>query len=66
MEWISVKDRLPSINEFARNEVLTWNGHTMSVSIPTFYHDGSVTFIADLMDAPIKITHWMALPEAPK
>jgi Protein of unknown function (DUF551) len=62
-EWISVKVRMPKIDEFPGNEVLTWDGEEMWCRIPSFYDDGTCEFFT--FDEP-EITHWMPLPEPPK
>lgn len=61
--WISVKKRMPKIDEFPRNEVLTWDGKSMSVSISRFYDNGYSSFFT--CGGP-PVTHWHPLPGAPK
>lgn len=63
MEWISVKNRMPKINEAPRNEVLTWDGKQMDIRIPSFYDDGSSEFFR--IDSDLLITHWAIPPEQP-
>lgn len=65
MEWISVKDRRPSINEI----VLVYD---------TFFEDVSIGYISEFLgertiwiidygeSVSDTVTHWMPLPEPPK
>ena len=62
-EWISVKERMPEIDEFPRDEVLTWDGKSMSVSISRFYDNGYSSFFT--CGGP-PVTHWHPLPGPPK
>lgn len=62
-EWISVKDRMPKIDEFPGNQVLTWDGENITGYIPCFYNDGSSSFFT--CGGP-PVTHWMPPPEPPK
>ena len=62
-EWISVKERMPKIREFPRNEVLTWNGIEVTARTYSFYETGKCYF--NDLGSPT-ITHWMPMPEPPK
>lgn len=59
-EWISIKDRMPKIREFPRNEVLVSDGIETYLALLCF-HDGETFFFRRE-----GITHWMPLPEPPK
>lgn len=59
--WISVKERMPKIREFPRNEVLTWDGIEVNMRLVGFDEDGNSYFFRCE-----GVTHWMPLPEPPK
>jgi len=60
MEWISVKDRLPANEEPA---LLAQAGFP---HIHAGYLDEEEGWIVDAEPAPIRVTHWMPLPESPE
>ena len=60
-EWISVKDRLPDEHEsvlISRNNIPKWVPPMIA-----FCLNGE--FFQDVMEPPLKATHWMPLPEPP-
>lgn len=65
MEWISVKDRLPSIDE----NVLVYDNCFKDVSIGYIsdFLNYRKTWITDCGESVSDtVTHWMPLPEPPK
>lgn len=65
MEWISVKDRLPSIGE----NVLVYDERFIDISIGYIsdFLNYRKTWIVDCGESVSDtVTHWMPLPEPPK
>lgn len=65
MEWISVKDKMPRINEV----VLVYDKFIEDVStgyISEFLGDRVVWIIDYGQSISDEVTHWMPLPEPPK
>lgn len=62
-EWISVKDKLPSKNEY----VLAFDGNNMCVCWTDIgSHDYLFMFGMNSRSQFKNVTHWMPLPEPPK
>lgn len=65
-EWISVKDRLPEIDEF----ILVYCGNSIAVCIFTLPRLGESCFMLcddiNNLRSLFNVTHWMPLPELPK
>lgn len=61
-KWISVKDRLPSHNEW----ILAFDGEKMCVCwFDLSYHDYLFMFGMSSSQQFRNVTHWMPLPEPP-
>jgi len=58
MEWISIKDKLPEINE----EVLVMDRDFMDFA---YYNSEGQWIDREFIDLD-DVTHWMPLPEPPK
>ena len=63
MDWISVKDRLPTQN----GKYLSWNGKDIQFE---YFSDGyflmSMFLVIRYHNDRIPFTHWMPLPKPPK
>lgn len=58
-EWISVKERLPKINE------LVLISNRSNVDWRANYWNGEQWVLTGLMKSPFKVTHWMPIPNPP-
>jgi hypothetical protein len=61
MEWINVKDRLPSRLE----EVLTFDGNSVSTADFYWFTDEPEPFFMCRGKIQVFPTHWMSLPSPP-
>lgn len=62
-EWISVKDRLPEINQ----NVLCFDANRVLFATDWLdWPDGTVSFYVPTFERHIWCTHWMPLPEPPE
>ena len=59
-EWINVKDRMPKIREFPRNEVLVSDGIEVYATLVCFDQEKPYFFKRE------GIKHWMPMPEPSK
>lgn len=65
MRWISVKDRLPEEYKGEDNELINYLCYMpeYGIDIANFMKPAGIWVC---MGLPVKVTHWMPLPEAPK
>jgi hypothetical protein len=72
MQWISVKDRLPEIeevrNDYKRSKVVLWIDHDKDMMVGYQLTIGDRTRVMTRFSEPRieNFTHWMPLPAAPK
>jgi len=69
MEWISVKDRLPSLNKkFGESDYVLCFTETQEMVVCWYNKHGNWTVATHKADSlPYnRITHWMPLPKDPK
>lgn len=59
--WIPVKDRLPAEGD----EVLAYDGHETCLVVYVPYVDGEPGRWVSSDGYPVRVTHWMPLPEPP-
>lgn len=58
-QWIPVSERLPEHCV----SVLAYNGYNRFMD---FYDEGFECWCSEIAEVPIRVTHWMPLPELPK
>ena len=63
-EWISVKERLPEMNNWILYAVLVEDNKLYKHQI-AYYTKSKKWYKEDAQNTPINVTHWLALPKLP-
>ena len=68
MRWIKITNKLPSLNEKYGESDYVLGFENENMPVVCWYHKSGEWIVAHHKadSLPIKITHWMPLPEPPK